>query len=117
MSILPTQLCEDFAIPARSQRSFLSFDANSFATDAGYKLVASGRSGFVKLHWEHLGDDFTDPDGATSLLADLVDFRAHLETTYDYMNSGREDDLEALCRHFAAAGPNQMAFAMCLLAR
>jgi hypothetical protein len=85
--------------------------------DAGYKLVAGGRSGFVRLHWEHLGDDFTELDGATSPFADLAGFRAHLETTYDYMNSGREDDfedcLEAVCRHFAAAVPNQTAFAMC----
>jgi hypothetical protein len=86
--------------------------------DLAYKLVAGGRSGFVRLHWEHLDDDFTDPDGATSPSADLADFRTHLETTYDYMNSGREGDfedcLEALCRHFAAAVPNHMAFAMCL---
>jgi hypothetical protein len=108
--------CDDSFKMFVSFATILSFYANSFAMDAGYKLVADGRSGFVRLHWEPLGNDFTDPGGATSPFAGLVDFHAHLETTYDYMNLGREHDfedcLEALCRHFAAAAPNQTAFAM-----
>jgi hypothetical protein len=83
-----------------------------------YKVVDAGRSGFVSLLRGHLGDDFTDWDGAPSPFTDVVDFRAHLETTYDCMNSRRERDfgdcLVALSRHFAAALPNQFAFATCL---